>query len=189
MLASLALRASVLCFGLSLGCTVEFKSIGGIRNACQMIRVMDVDEQICVDGNRCIEHDLRCDDASYSSELSPHTTKDWRAVYKSDFGSDKSRERNANFDTYKKWGIGEKKFFSISDNFDAPAQSSRTLYFSMNYHNMPRLVGATLFDATIGQVAEYEFLYEETDDSRVSFSPLSRHRKLAAERTFAATNP
>ncbi len=172
-----------------LGCNVEFKSVGGIRTACQMVRVMDVDAKICVDGGRCIEHDLRCEDSSYSPKLSPHTTKDWQAVYKSDFGSERGRDNNANFDAYKKWGIGEMKFFSISDNLDAPEKSSRTLYFSMNYHNMPRLVGATFFDASSGQVAEYEFLYEETDESRLQFSPLSRHRKLAAERMFDAKSP
>lgn len=151
-----------------------------------MVRAMHVEEKICVNGGRCIEHELRCDDASYSSKLSAHTTKDWPTDYKSDFKPSRDRETNANFNTYKKWGIGEMRFFSISDNFDAPAESSRTLYFSMNYHNMPRLVGATFFNASTGQVEEFEFVYEEDDSTRVGFSSSTKERKLVAERSYAA---
>lgn len=169
------------------GCNVSFehKSASGITNSCQLLHAVDMEQEICAEGKPCIQHGMVCEDTSYSPQMSGHTSKDWRADYKGYFRKSQRRERvNAGFDSYKNWGIGENRFFVISDNIDAPTESSGTLYFYLNAYNMPRIVGATIFDAETRKVAEYEFEYDEIRGQDAGLSPAVWKRKLAAERTF-----
>lgn len=177
----------MLCITLLAGCNVEFKNNMDIRTSCRLLRGMDMDEEICADEKPCIPLGLVCEDTSFSSQVSPHTSKDWRAAYKGYFRESQRAERvNSAFESHKKWGIGDDRFFVITDNLEAPAKSSQTLYFYLNAYNMPRCVGATLFDAETKQVTEYEFKYDEIREMESHMSPRTAWRKLVAERTFAS---
>lgn len=183
------LSGLMLCLTLLTGCNVEFKDNTNIRGSCQLLRGMDMEEEICMDEKPCIPLGLVCEDTSFSSQVSPHTSKDWRTAYKGYFRASQYRERvNSAFESYKTWGIGEDRFFVITDNTDVPTKSSRTLYFYLNAYNMPRCIGATLFDAETRQVTEYEFKYEEIRERESHMSPRTEWRKLVAERTFASAH-
>ncbi|MEM6989507.1 MAG: hypothetical protein AAF721_03390, partial [Myxococcota bacterium] len=111
-----AWRTTMLSTATLMACAVNVESVGAVRNACQLLRVADLDEQICVRNTECIQHDLRCEDAGYTSAVSPHTTKDWKADYADHFyKSPPGAGVNANRNAYKKWGMGEDDFFVISD--------------------------------------------------------------------------
>lgn len=118
----------------------------------------------------CIKHNVNCEATSYSSRASVHSRKDWRAEADSRFRESEYEDRiNANFDAYKKWGIGDDRFFIISDNKDDPTQSSHTFYFYLNVSNMPRLLGVTFYSADTNEVKKYEFKYDDSDSFSTEF--------------------
>lgn len=174
MYKNLCLIVIVICLS---GCKVKYTSVGSISNACELVKGLDLLEKVCDKNNTCVEYNVECKALSYSSKLSSHTKADWKKDSAKHFDKpSRTAHINANFDAYKKWGMGERRFFTISDNFDDASKSSKTFYFRLNSHNMPRLVGMTFYDAKTQKVTEHAFTYLEDMDSAVYFKAWDNYR-------------
>jgi trehalose-6-phosphatase len=104
------------------GCDVKVHSLTSIKGACQLLGRQNLEKKMCANRDKvCIKHEVDCEATSYSSRVSVHSRKDWRAEADGRFEKPEYEDRiNANFDAYKKWGIGDERFFIISDNKDDP---------------------------------------------------------------------
>ena len=177
------LTVALLCLS---GCKFKYTNVGSISNACEMLDAKRLLERVCSDNKGCMELETgECKEFVYTSEVSVHTRKDWKKESEGKFELPGRRERiNVNIDTYKKWGIGERRFFVISNEKGNAKRSSQTFYFHLNRSNVPRLLGMTLYDHERGEVVEHAFEYSEPWDNTSALTPLRDYVELVETKRY-----